>query len=135
MKRSRFVRYLIALGIEAIIALTIILSRGGFITRDREEWLHLLSDAFAIPGILCVCLGLLIVVSNGGVFDMVRFAFSKVSNTFRREENRKNIPDTYYDYVCARHNGKSAGFRFLLGSGAFFLIASIIMLFSMENIL
>lgn len=135
MKKHRIVRYLVVLGIESAIALSIILSRGGFITRDRETWLHLLSDAFAIPGILCVCIGLMVVVSNGGVFDMVRYAFSKVSNTFRREENKKDMHETYYDYVCARHGGKSASFAFLLLSGAFFLIISIIMLFCMEDVL
>lgn len=135
MKKHRYLRYLIVLGLEALAALAIIISRDGFSQRDRETCLHILSDAFAIPGILCVCIGLMVVVSNGGVFDMARYTFSKVSNTFRREENKKEIPGTYYDYVCARHDGKHASFGFILISGLFFLILSIIMLFSMESIL
>lgn len=118
-------RYPIVLGLETLLALILFFARGGM-NLNGKDFFSVLCDAAFVPGILTFCFGLLVVVSNGGVFDMVRYAFAKAGNSFRREENRRELPDSYYDYVCARHGGKQAQFGFILISGLVFILFAVI---------
>ena len=118
-------RYLIVLGLETLLALILFFTRGGT-DLTGKAFFSVLCDATFVPGILTFCFGLLVIVSNGGVFDMVRYIFAKAGNSFRREENRRELPNTYYDYVCMRHGGKRAQFGFILICGAIFIGVSIV---------
>lgn len=127
MKQSnRTVRYSVVLGIESVLAVILFMTRGGPEAADRKALFSILCDAAFVPGIITCCFGLLIVVSNGGVFDMVRYAFAKAADSFRKTENKRGFPGSYYDYVCARHGGKQAQFGFILISGLVFILFSIV---------
>lgn len=118
-------RYPIVLGLETLLALILFFARGGM-NLNGKDFFSVLCDAAFVPGIITCCFGLLIVVSNGGVFDMVRYAFAKAADSFRKTENKRAFPGSYYDYVCARHGGKQAQFGFILISGLVFILLSIV---------
>lgn len=119
-------KYLITLALETGFAILLFMTRGGPEAPDNQILFAVLCDAAFVPGIITCCIGLLIVVSNGGVFDMVRYAFSRAADSFRKAENRHGRFGSYYDYVCARHGGKRARFGFVLISGLVFILLSIV---------
>ena len=101
--RSGAAAWAVAAGIGAAIWLAVMAARGGFTETDRTLFLHILSDAFFVPGVLLASVGLLIFVAAGGVFDMLSYGVQKVLHLFRFGKGEDTFPKTYFEYK--RGNG------------------------------
>ncbi|MBQ8292866.1 MAG: DUF3899 domain-containing protein [Bacilli bacterium] len=116
---------LITIGIGLLCTLFISMMRGIFDKSTEQEVFHVLCDAFFIVGVVITGIGLLIICSNEGAFDMIVYGTTMFINWFRRKNERKY--ETYYDYVVAKSE-KKTGFSSFLISGIFFLLMSLLML-------
>ena len=119
-------KYLVAILIGLIVVGAVLLVRDVFsATETADVFLHL-TDAFFISGVLITSAGAIVFTSNHGAWDMLAYGVSSFMDLFRKREKKKY--DSFYDYKESRAD-KRFSFGFLLISGAFFLIVSMIMLF------
>ena len=84
------------------------------------------SNAFASPGVLTICLGLLVVASNGGMFDMLSYGVSAVFRLFRKDPIDRKYGN-FYEYRKARQ-AKKRSFWYLVIVGAVFTAISALLL-------
>ena len=84
-----------------------------------------LSDAFTVPGLLCVFFGLIIWLSNEGAFNGVGYVmkYAVQSLIFL---GRRGTVEKYGDYVEKQQKKKSKGYSFLFVVGGVFLAVSVV---------
>ena len=100
--------------------------RKGFETTDQKELYKYLCDATFVPGIAFIGVGLLVITSNGGVFDMLIFGVMKLFSVFKKDPTDVKYR-TFYDYKVAMEDHKTPYAQFMI-IGAVFGIASVIFL-------
>ena len=119
-------RYLIALAVGFGIAAYLLWQNDIFAQTETAKIFHILCDAFFVPGVLQVCIGLLIFSTNEGTFDGMTYAVKSFVNMFRKQSLKKY--DSYYDYKASRKS-RDAEFGYLIICGMFFIAVSIVMLY------
>lgn len=108
-------KYAISGSVCLALAAWYCLSRG-FSQLTLAEKYRTLCDAFTVPGIVCLCVGVLIWVAGDGIFHGLGYCLSVTRRalfpTGRREQ------ETYYDYVQRRRqkNRPACGFLLITGS-------------------
>lgn len=117
-------KYLITIGVGALLVLVIILSKDIFGTTEAAKVFHILTDAFFAVGFVMAGFGLLVFTSNEGVFDGLVYGVRSFLEMFKRDHKRKYA--TLYDYKESRKDKKSS-FGFLVICGLGFLLVSMIM--------
>ena len=121
--KTKLLRYGITELIGALIALAIMLSKNVFGQDNPVDVMHILSDAFFVPGILLCCVGLLVFVTNGGVFDMLAYGVILIRDGLRRDVSKRTYK-TFYDYKQSRKD-KKRGMAFLLIVGLVYVAVSV----------
>ena len=131
-----WLEYLIAFSVCAIGVLIWAAAQGIFTPYEdvaaRYHW-HLENDiqkvyyilvngTFGI-GIICTAIGLFIIASNGGAYDMIFYGVRRFISLFQKEPN-KFIYRTYYDYHMAKQGRKRVSFLYLLIVGGFYILLS-----------
>ncbi len=129
IRKPLWKRVLILCGIGFAGFLLLMLLRGGFLQSDPAQRWQTVSDALFVPGILMASMGLLVAVSDGGVFDMLRFGLQKVFSLFRRKEKRDALPKTFYDYRVERDARAKAPIGALLAVGTGMIVLAGIALY------
>ncbi len=117
-------RYGITLLIGFVITGLILWSKGIFTETDAVTVFHILCDAFFVTGVVITGVGLLVLSTNEGTFDILVFGMQSFMDMFRKEPMRKY--ETFYDYRASRQE-KKVPFGFILVSGLFFLLVSMAM--------
>jgi len=116
-RSGRLLRWLIAVAVSLLMALSVLLGRGTFQKTDPQQLWMDLSDAFLLPGAMLGGLGGLIFVAGRGFFDMVNFGVMKVLSLVRSEAYRAEQPKTFYDYIEAKSTSRRGGYAYLLVTG------------------
>ena len=90
---------------------------------------HILSDAFVVPGLLLLMSGVLVWVSNFGIFDTLGYAGSRVGSMFIPFYRKSFDHQTFYDYKESRKDKRISGYSFLfIVGGAFFIIGVVFLI-------
>ena len=120
-----WLKYLITVGVGLVFAALIIFP-GVFKQESASDVYKLLVNGFFVPGVFILGIGLLVLASNGGTFDMLIYGTKKFFDMFRKPQYRK-ITDTFYDYRKAKqeHPGE---FGYMILTGLGFIIVSLILL-------
>ena len=124
--KGRLTKYGFCALFVAVMAYVYLLPRN-FAGAEGQEKYRLLCDALTVPGVLLLCAGALVWVSNlgalDGLFYGLRLAFRALipGKRLQKEEN-------YHDYVVARQEKRVKGYGFLLISGAVTIAASLLFL-------
>lgn len=109
-----------------IIAFLALLPRDIFHLTAAVDIMKAFCDAFFVSGVLITCIGGLVFVSNGGVFDMLAYGMRTFFESFK-----KNVTDrkyrTYYDYKESKKD-KKRNFGFLVVVGVAFIVISLVFL-------
>lgn len=92
---------------------------------DMEKY-RILSDAFTIPGVILIMVGLLVMVSNGGFFNGMAYAFSYAARLLVPGVS-KDV-GRYGDFIERRAQRGKTGFGFLIIVGAAFLAVAVVFL-------
>lgn len=116
--------YIIPLIVSFALCFLILIVKDIFNQDTTKEIMHILADAFFVPGVVMICTGLLVFTSNEGTFDMLAYGVTKLIDLFRSDATR-NKHKSFYDYSVAKHEEKSR-FGHLLIIGLAFLGLSII---------
>ncbi len=88
--------------------------------------LRILCDAFTIPGILCLCVGALLWVSNDGFFYGLSYCLEIAWKALIPGGRRKM--ERYYDYVTRKKEKKVTGYGFLFAWGGVCMAVAIVFL-------
>ena len=123
-------RYLITTGVGMLIVLLIVLMKNGFTETDVEIAMQIWCDAFFVSGVFLTCGGLIVVASNGGVFDMLGYAVSLLWYTFKSSKVERKYK-TFYDYREARKDRKRS-VSFVLVVGLALIAVSVVFLILYE---
>lgn len=129
MKSTRM--FLLKYGLTTVLALLTawgVLATHGFSqAAEASERYRLLCDAFFVPGVLLICAGALIFVSNYGVFNGVSYSARYVARMFVPSSGKRD--ESYGDYVRRRaEKGKLTGYSFLFRVGGAFLAVALLFL-------
>lgn len=87
---------------------------------------HVLCDAFFLPGLIMVFLGLLMVMNNLGALDTMAYGFSYVMHMLAPGAFDKM--DSYLDFIEKRRANRSGGYGFLLVVGGIMIAVSVVFL-------
>jgi len=92
----------------------------------RVDQYRTLCDAFTIPGVLALCVGLLLWVSNDGFFYGLGYCLD-VTRKALIPGGRRKI-EKYYDYVQRHRDKKITGFGFLYICGGVCMVIAVVFL-------
>ena len=120
-----FVKYLITFGVGAFLSFLVMNSKDLFAQTDPATIYHILTDSFIVAGVLLGGLGLLVFVSNEGVFDIIVFGTKQFWGFFRKKKDQKYAD--FYEYKESRAQ-KKLKFGSILVCGTFYILLSVIML-------
>ena len=118
-----FVKYLITLIFGCVLSFTVMYSKNLFAQTDPATIFHILSDSFVVSGVLLAGLGLLVFVSNEGVFDILVFGTKQFFGFFRKVKTQKYAD--FYEYKAAKSQNK-VKFGSILVCGAFFMLLTVV---------
>ena len=130
--KKQILEYSIAAGVCLILGFIICLLEGIFSFTEAFRVYATLCDAFFIPGIFCLGLGIILFVANNGVFEMLAYGVMRFISLFKRNP-RNNKYETFYDYHVAMAEKPKADFVFLLIVGGGFILISLLFLLIWAN--
>lgn len=89
---------------------------------QAEKYLNL-ADAFTIPAVIMLMVGVLVWISTTGSFDMLGYGLKKAKDAF--------IPSPYtheqfYDYKMRKNEKRIKGYSFMFISGGIYLIPAVV---------
>ena len=108
--RVRLLKY----GISAAVCLILVVFYCGvrdFSQMELVEKYRTLCDAFTIPGLLCLCVGVLIWASNDGVLYGLSYCLNVAWRALIPGARYKH--ERYYDYVTRKREKRISGYGFL----------------------
>ena len=99
-----------------------------FFSLSRVEQYLVLCDAFTIPGMLLILLGMMVFLSNHGALDGLGYVLSYAFKALI--PGKKDRQERYFDYVERKHSeGKAMGYGFLFITGGISLLISFVFMF------
>lgn len=110
-----------------IVTFLLLWSKGIFSPVETKMLLQYWIDSLFVSGVIILCAGLIIVVSDGGAFDFLVYGVYRFFSIFRSKPNDVKYK-TYYDYSVARAEKEKHSFLYLVIVGSIFIIASLIVL-------
>lgn len=122
--KEKILPYLIPFIIGLILFIIVIVTKKLFQQKDLQTIYRILSDAFALPGIVIGGFGLLVVLSNEGAFDIISYGFTLFIGKFKKDVSARKYK-TYYDYKIAKRGNKKS-FANILIVGIFYFLLSIL---------
>ena len=121
-----------AIGLAAGVAIAIAYASGQDVgSLPQADRYRILSDSFALPGMLGIFAGLLLTLSGQGALDGVGYCLSRAVHflTFRGTER-----ESYKDYLERHQANRAKGFGFLYGVGLTCLAVAGIFLALFHNV-
>ncbi len=104
--KRHIVKYIVLAAVALAVALCIALIQGLFGMTDKIAIMRSLTDCFSVAGAVLLLVGLIVVCSNGGAYDIAGFSVKKFFSIFQSAENaiRKPMPTTAL--ARAKTNGR-----------------------------
>ena len=141
MKRpGRALPYVLKYGITTLIgglmAWAVIRLHGLEDAASQADRFRILTDAFTVPGVVLILVGVLVWISNQGAFDGLSFVGKRLVHSLLPFlfTNKNGKIETYYDYVSRKKAaGGIRGYAFLFIVGGVFFAASLVFLFLYER--
>lgn len=90
------------------------------------------SDGFTVPGMLCVFAGLLVWLSNEGVFNGIGYVLKYAAKSLMFFTRRGEV-EKYSDYVESRKDKEITGYSFLFVVGGICLVIAVVFVFLYEQ--
>lgn len=122
---KKVLKYLIPFLICSIFTVVILATRGSFV-KTGKTLMGELSDAFFVPGVITLGIGLLVMATNGGAFDMLSFGVLKLFDLLKRDLTKVKYR-TFYDYRQAQKE-KKRSFLYVVLIGAGFVLVALVFL-------
>lgn len=117
----------------ALAALFVCMIKDVFAMHEPARILRTLCDAFFLPAVLLLGAGLMVMVSNNGIFDTLSYASRTVFNLLIPGPGRGRNPESFADYRRRKHE-KQGSYGFLLTVGGIYLLLATICLLLFEQL-
>lgn len=123
-----WLRYVFAAAAGLLITLSICLLKGVFRETDAALIVRYLSDAFLIPGVLLMGIGLLSFLRKEGTYDGLGYTFHTMRKAFAMRNYREPIEEgsedrTYFGYKQKVREKRKVSWHLIVVGGGFLLIA------------
>lgn len=122
-KAKTLLKYVITVAVCILMGVLYLMGRE-YDDVTKQDIIRYISDAFSVPGVITILVGLLITVSNEGAFYGVGYALSSAGKALLPGGRLKT--EKYADYVERKSGNKITGFGFLFFVGGAFLIVGLI---------
>lgn len=103
-------------------AVVLILREHSTMLDKAQKYLNL-ADAFTIPSVVMLMLGVLVWISTTGSFDILGYAFKRAKEAFVPS---KYTHEQFYDYKVRKDQHRKKGYGFMFISGGIYVIPAII---------
>jgi len=121
----KYIKYSVTIAIGLLISYAVAQTRGLFDCTDPKTIAMYVSDAFCVPGILLVCVGLLVWMSTTGFFDIFGYAIKSVFNRFLHP-GMEDVNGTFYEYKLAQDEKRGKSMFFICFCGLGFLLVGVV---------
>lgn len=125
-------RYGITTLVGLLLAFFATLVQGIFSQTDTVAVMKILCNAFFASGVIIACVGLLVVATEGGAFDMLAYAVVLIFDGLRKDVTKRKYKD-FYEYKQAKKE-KKRSFAYLLIVGLIFIAISLVFLIPYYNL-
>lgn len=118
-------QYGIACAVAGAMAWGVTQTYGLSEAQNAVEKYRILCDAFTIPGVVFVMVGLLVMIMDRGLLDGLTYAMRSLYRVFLPMGARKD--ESFYDYVMHRRESrKGRHTAFILHVGILFMIPALV---------
>ena len=131
-RKTKILCYVTAIVINAYLVFSYVRSYD-IGSLELVERYHVLCDAFFLPGVIMIFLGLLMVMNNLGALDTMAFGFSYVLHMLAPGAFDKM--DSYLDFIEKRRANRSGGYGFLFVIGSVMIAISVVFLVLFYSVL
>lgn len=125
MKRKRnWRRFGVTMLIGLLAGIGVFSARSGFSLTEWPEIAAALCDACFVPAAMLISVGLLLFVSNDGLFNMISYGVQKVARLVLSAKRQADYPKTYYEYWERKQAAGKTSFGFLIVAGLVWLASA-----------
>ena len=114
--KSIIIKYAICLGVAGIIVWLTLMLRDFSAIADSALRMKALADAFTIPGVVFLMVGVLVWVSTTGFFDFLGYALGNFGRALIPMSKKPH--QSFYDYKVSRMEKRAAGYSCIFVTGA-----------------
>lgn len=116
-------KYITTLSISGIAIYFVLSNRGFFDSTDKVKKVLYLADAFTIPGVVLLMVGVMTWLSSRyGLFDGLSYSLGKLARSLI--PGKDTYDERYLDYKERKMANRKSGYAFLfVCGGALFLVA------------
>ena len=122
---SEYKTYVITVLVGLAVSVYICFSRNIFGAETVADVITILSDAFFVPGILFLCLGLILYAANEGIFNAVSYGMKILGRSLVGKKDEKIINEEFHEYHARVSQKKTKVKHFLLVGVVNFVISII----------
>jgi len=131
-RKSALVQYLVLAVIVLLVAFGIAWYEISQYGSSCVNWMRFLCDGFFVVGIMLLCFGAMVWISQAGGFHALSYLFYTVGYMFTANKNRFNKRKNFYEYKVekeAKESGKDKSLqRRILITGAVSFVISLVFL-------
>ncbi|MBR2045079.1 MAG: DUF3899 domain-containing protein [Agathobacter sp.] len=120
---SEYKTYVITALVGLAVSVYICFSRDIFGAETVADAITILSDAFFVPGILLLCVGLILYAANEGIFNAISYGMKILGRSFRGKKDEKIIDEEFHEYHARVSQKKSKIKHFLVVGGVYVVIS------------
>ena len=128
MKKSsnQIIKYLVTTCVGGLMAVLVLWLRDFSLSLPLYDKYKIIADAFTVPGVCLIMLGLLVWASTEGAFDFLGYAASRIGDMLLPGHGAVSKHETYYQYVERKRGERAKGFWFITFVGFGFLAVAIV---------
>ena len=120
---KRFIKYMLTFILGLLMSFVVFSYRNILESSSTSDIVMILSDGFLLPAVLIGGLGVLLFVSNGGMFDIFIFSFGTLRETLKYKKDRDpNFPKNYFEFKQQRSKKYTTSY-FLVVGGVFLVLS------------
>ena len=123
---NKYIKYVVTFIIGFLMAYAVFSYKNLLEATNTPDIIMILSDGFLLPAVVIGGFGILLLVSNGGAFDIFIYGFGTFRETLKRKVDRDpNFPGTYFDFKEEREKKVSVA-HFLVVGGICLILAAVL---------
>ena len=124
--KDTLIKYVITTALGGVISVIALMARGFFELESIAERYRALADAFTIPGVVLLMVGIILLISKDGFFDIVTYGLGRLGRALIPFS--KKTDEQFYDYKVrkAEARASSSGYGFVFIVGAVFMAVGIL---------
>ena len=130
-KYNKPLYFLITAGVCLLIGIIVVIIQFPYLTHQIHEYIFIASDACFVSGVIVGGVGVLVLVSGEGTFDLLVYGFGIILKAFSKSKNHESFIDYKQRKEAERGNVKV---WFIAVVGGIFVVLGIILSFIAEYV-